>query len=228
MAVQAAIFDLDGTLLDTIGDIARSINLVLTRGGYPSATIDEYRRRTGWGASELVRRSLPPDESRDDLLIARLVDEFRVEYARDPSSGSAPYPGIVAMLRRLNELSIPCAVLSNKPHELTVAAVRDTLGLDTFVDVIGARDGAPAKPDPTTTREILSRIGIAPDKSAFVGDSEIDIATARAAGCRAIGVTWGFRDAEQIQAAVPAAMCYSVEELERELGLAEQLPERSS
>ena len=222
MPVHAVIFDLDGTLLNTLGDIARSINVGLEAHGFPRAPAEEYRYRVGWGLRELARRSLPADAAEDEALVAEIMTAFSREYARAPAAETVPYEGIAALLNDLDAVGVPYAVLSNKPHDLTVAAVRDTLGLDRFVRVQGQLDGIPRKPDPTSTLQLLSEIGAASDVAGevtFVGDSEIDMETARNAGCRAVGVSWGFRTPEQILAAGAEAICYDIKELRDELGL---------
>lgn len=221
MAVHAVIFDLDGTLLDTLGDISRCVNVAVAARGFATAPPDVYRARVGWGLQELVRRSVPTEAATDEALIREIMTDFRAEYARSPVEETMPYPGIVGLLDDLEDAGFRCSVQSNKPHNLTVAAVRETLGLERFIAVEGAREGVPHKPDPTGTIEVLARMGVEAADTAFVGDSEIDMETARAAGCRAVGVSWGFRTAEHIIAAGVDVMCYDTDGLRAFFGLTE-------
>lgn len=182
-----------------------------------------YRDRVGWGLHELIRRSLPPTAEGDGALIGSIAQAFQEEYKREPALDTRAYPGMEGLLDELDGVSVPYAVLSNKPHELTVGAVRATLGLDRFVAVTGAREGIPRKPDPTAALQLIETMGIDAADTAFVGDSEIDIQTALAAGCRAIGVAWGFRTTEQIQGAGAERVCRDIGELRDALGIAERV-----
>lgn len=186
--LRGVVFDLDGTLLDTLEDIASAMNAVLSAAGLPSHSLEAYRGLVGWGASDLVRRAAP-DGDHDALLAG-----FRARYYRDGLHGATrPYEGVPQLLQALVVRKVPVAVLSNKPHEPTVSVVGHFFADIPFVAVLGARPEAPIKPDPTVALAIAEGLGVAPSECAFVGDTEVDIETGRRAGMRPIGVSWGFR-----------------------------------
>ena len=198
MAFHAVLFDLDGTLLDTLADIACSMNHALKSLGFPAHEVDSYRRRVGWGARVLAEKSLP-EAHRDDDTVAGCVQRFSEYYRSHPNDHTVPCDGVLPMLAVLREAGVPCAVLSNKPHALTVPVVEKTLGGHPFVAVYGERAGHAPKPHPGTAREIAGKLGYADDRVLFVGDSDIDMQTAVAAGMEPVGVTWGFRTREELQ-----------------------------
>lgn len=222
---QAVIFDLDGTLLDTLADIARAMNGALRDAGLPEATEDEVRRRVGWGLTRLVRESVPPDRRDDEALVAAIAAGTRTHYRREPVVYTTPYPGVPQLLEDLAAADVPMAVLSNKPDDLVqpivhqllepILAARDRR----FVAVRGQREGEPRKPDPASTTEIVAGFGAPAGDVHFVGDSEVDMETARAAGCVPVGVAWGFRAPAEVHAAGAEFMCYSIVELREVLGL---------
>ncbi|TVQ96212.1 MAG: HAD family hydrolase [Spirochaetaceae bacterium] len=195
MAFHAVLFDLDGTLLDTLADIAVSMNHALQSLGFPAHEVDSYRRRVGWGARVLAEKSLPEDHHDPDT-VARCVQLFAEYYSLHPNDHTRPFEGIVQMLAALRTASVPCAVLSNKPHDLTVSVVAQSLEGHPFVAVYGDRSGVPPKPHPGTARDAARQLGHAEDEVLFVGDSDIDMQTAVAAGMEPVGVTWGFRTRE--------------------------------
>ena len=200
MNFHAVLFDLDGTLLDTLADIAHSMNHALQLLGFPTHEVDSYRRRVGWGARVLAEKSLP-EGHRDADTVARCVQKFAEYYARNPNGHTVPFEGVVETLAALRDAAVPCAVLSNKPHALTVPVVEQTLADHRFVAVYGDRPGVAPKPDPGTAREIAAQLKCAPAEVLFVGDSDIDMQTAVAAGMEPVGVTWGFRTREELQRA---------------------------
>jgi phosphoglycolate phosphatase len=200
---HAFLFDLDGTLADTIGDITTSLNAALARSGLPGHDREACRGMIGAGASQLVARALPAGaEDRHPAVL----DAFREIYAGRLADTSRPFPGIEALLAALTGRGLPVAVLSNKPHAATGALVSRLFPGIRFAAVLGQREGVPAKPDPAAALEIASGIGVAPARCAFVGDSAIDVHCARAAGMRAIGVLWGYCAAEALRAAGPDAL----------------------
>ncbi|UCH83750.1 MAG: HAD family hydrolase [Candidatus Latescibacterota bacterium] len=200
MAIHAIIFDLDGTLLDTLDDIADAGNAVLTRNGYPTHTKDDYRYFVGDGAPVLIRRVLPKDARKDEL-IERLYQEFRAEYARRWSLKTRPYDGVPRMLEGLSVRGLKLAVLSNKPDDFTKACATELLASGRFDVVAGLREGVPPKPDPTGAMWIADELGVSPAECMFVGDTSIDIKTALAAGMEPVGVAWGFRPIEELESA---------------------------
>lgn len=189
------IFDLDGTLLDTLADLGGAMNRVLAARGWPQHGLDRYRGFVGEGMKKLVERALPPTERDDDTVDAAL-GEMRAIYGDSWDVETRPYPGIPELLDALAERGVPIAVLSNKPHELTTVIVGALLRSWEFVAVRGARAPVPKKPDPTAALEIAGQIGLAPRSCVFVGDTAIDMQTARNASMLPVGVSWGFRPAE--------------------------------
>jgi len=198
MPYGAVIFDLDGTLLDTLEDLADATNSVLTRLGFPTHPVSAYRRFVGNGAFELVRRVLPA-ESRDDKTLEKCHRAFLQTYARNRHSKTHPYPGIAALLDRLANEKIKSAVLSNKPHTMAVEIVKTLLAPWRFETVLGQRNGYSPKPDPAGAFEIAQQMKMSVSEFIFVGDSGVDMKTAAAAGMFPVGAAWGFRSEEELR-----------------------------
>ncbi|MEE8311064.1 MAG: HAD family hydrolase [Candidatus Binatia bacterium] len=194
------LFDLDGTLLDTLADIGESMNEVLAARGHPRHPLVAYRGFIGEGVALLAERALPPG-FRDERTVAECVEDMRVIYGGRWDCQTRPYDGITDLLARLETSGLALAVLSNKPHELTRLVTERLLADTRFTCVVGARNGVPRKPDPTAALAIARKLDIAPDAIAYVGDTATDMHTAGAAGMYAIGAVWGFRDAEELAAA---------------------------
>jgi phosphoglycolate phosphatase len=197
---SAVLFDLDGTLLDTLGDIAAAMNAVLADWGLPVHPQPAYRRFIGDGAVWLARRVLP-EPRRDEETVARCVEAFRRAYAERGDPTTRPYPGVAGLLDGLTARGLRLAVLSNKPHDFTVALVRRLLGAWPLEPVFGSRPGVPNKPDPTTAVAIAEQHGISPGDWLYLGDTATDMETAGRAGMIAVGVLWGFRGADELRAA---------------------------
>ena len=198
-SVRAVLFDLDGTLLDSLEDIARSANLVLASQGFPGHPADAYRRFIGEGVGTLFQRAFPEDVDVDDrTLVARCVDGFREAYGRGWNVATQLYDGIPELLDALDASALSLAILSNKPDVFTRQCVDEYLKRWRFVVVFGDREGIPRKPDPAGALEIAARLGVEPGAIAYVGDSSVDMTTARRAGMIAIGVAWGFRPVDEL------------------------------
>ncbi|MFI3278474.1 MAG: HAD hydrolase-like protein [Rikenellaceae bacterium] len=195
--VQIVIFDLDGTLLDTVGDLAASCNEVLNRRGLPTYDIETYRTFVGNGVLRLVERAIP-EELRTPELIAEVRAEFVEYYSANINKNTHPYEGIKLLLRELQYRDISIAVASNKFQEGTRKLIKIFFPEIRFAAVLGQRENVPLKPSPTIIREIFQITSYTPDKAIFIGDSAIDILTAKAAGIKSIGVTWGFRPREEL------------------------------
>ena len=198
---QGVIFDLDGTLLDTLEDLADAMNTVLTDHGWPTHPLDAYRQFVGNGVTMLVRRAMPEDEHREERRVAEIVSEMRAVYARGWANKTTPYPGIERLLSALRDKDIPMTVLSNKPHDATAAMVDHFFPANLFRVVMGAHPDKPRKPDPTTALETAGRLGLPPGAILFLGDSDVDMRTAHAAGMTPLGAAWGFRGPEELRAA---------------------------
>jgi phosphoglycolate phosphatase len=195
--VRAVLFDLDGTLLDTLEDIARSANEVLEGLGLPPHPIDAYRRFIGDGVGNLFQRAFPAGVE-DAGLADRCEEGFRLVYGRGWNVASRPYPGIPELLDGLVSRGLGMAVLSNKPDLFTRQCVEEYLADWPFQAVIGNREGVPRKPDPGSALDIAGRLGVAPGQIAYLGDSSVDMTTARRAGMIPIGAAWGFRSVAEL------------------------------
>ncbi len=200
MKTELVIFDLDGTLLDTIGDLAAASNHMLRLRGLAEHTLDDYRRFVGNGILRLVERALP-EALRTPAAVQAARADFLALYIDHIDLETRPYAGIPALLEELARRGIRLAVASNKFQAGTEKLVRRFFPAIPFVAVLGQRPDVPLKPDPAVVREILTQCGVPAEKTLYVGDSGIDIETARAAGVRSVGVTWGFRSRTELEAA---------------------------
>jgi phosphoglycolate phosphatase len=200
MLTQLAIFDLDGTLIDSLGDLADAMNAVLESLGYPAHPRDNYRFLVGDGIEILVRRALPP-EVVDETNIPDVVGLMRQEYSTRWTATTRPFPGIPELLAEFAASGVPAAVLSNKPDSPTREIVGELFPDNPFAIVRGAREEVPLKPDPTSALQIAAEIGQSAGGSVIVGDTPVDMKTGRNAGMRTVGVTWGFREADELLAA---------------------------
>ena len=194
----AVIFDLDGTLLDTLEDLADSMNAVLANSRFPQHPADAYRYFVGEGMAMLVRRSLPADAATSEEAVAGHLGAMKENYAQRWAVKTRPYPGVPEMLNGMVSRHIPMAVLSNKPEEFTATMVEQLLSRWTFREVRGMRPGMPAKPDPTAALDIATCLEVEPAVCLYVGDTATDMKTAVAAGMLAVGVTWGFRERDEL------------------------------
>ena len=190
---RAVVFDLDGTLVDSLDDIVGHLNAALVDAGVVARTRDEVRGWVGGGAEQLVARAVI-----DPAVVPDVLARFRTHYRASPHGRTRIYDGLGEALDRLARDGRVFAVLSNKPHDLVVEIADRLLARWRFGAVVGERAGHPRKPDPRVVLAMLGELGVAPERSAFVGDSAIDVATARAAGMPSVAVSWGLRDCETI------------------------------
>ena len=195
---QAIIFDLDGTLLNTLADIADSVNRTLAEYHFPVHPLEAYKFFIGNGWKVLVTRALP-EARRSEQLIAECVTRSRKIYQDNWNRQTRLYEGIPELLDNLAERTLPMAVLSNKPHDFMLKCVDWYLNKWTFKALIGQSDDFPLKPDPTSALEVSRQIGLPPAAFLFVGDSAEDVKTAQAAGMYSVGVTWGFRGPNELE-----------------------------
>ncbi|NPD93106.1 HAD family hydrolase [Xylanibacter muris] len=185
------IFDLDGTLLDTINDLARGVNHAMCEYGMPLHSVDDVRRFVGNGVRKLMERAVPGGEDNPDFAAA--YASFRKYYMEHSYDTTNPYPGIIELLVELKARGKNIAVVSNKFYEATQELCRHFFS--GYVDVaIGERDNIRKKPAPDSVIEALRQLGVTADNAVYIGDSEVDVATARNCGIPCISVLWGFRD----------------------------------
>lgn len=192
---RGVIFDLDGTLADSLRDLAEAMNLALADHGLPTHPVDAYKAFVGEGVDVMVRRAAPTNRS---VPWQTLVDTYRARYAELDHRHTAPYAGVPELLDALTSAGVKLAVLSNKRDDFTKALVAKQFSRWAFVDVRGERDGVPRKPDPTAALELAAVLGLEPGEIAFVGDTAVDMHTARGAGMRGVGCLWGFRDKSEL------------------------------
>lgn len=197
MKIEAVIFDLDGTLLDTLDDIADSANRVLRAAGLPSHPVDRYRYFVGEGLHRLIERIIP-EEKRSEEQVRSLIADFRVDYGRNWKVKTRVYDGIDELLDGLLEKGLRLGVFSNKPHDFTIICVREFLDDRTFQAVLGQQEGRPRKPDPAGALETARMLGVKPENVLYLGDTATDMETACAAGMLPVGALWGFRTKEEL------------------------------
>lgn len=198
MSYSGVIFDLDGTLLNTLDDMANSVNIILDKHNYPVHDTEKYKYFIGNGMEKLIRRALPESVLENEEIVNKCLDEFILEYDRRWDELTRPYDGINDLMEVLDSKGIQMSVLSNKPNNFTRELVDKFFGLKRFKVVFGAREEVPKKPDPAAAFEISKLSKILPNEYLYLGDTGVDMKTANAAGMHAIGVTWGFRKADEL------------------------------
>jgi phosphoglycolate phosphatase len=198
MDIRGVIFDLDGTLLDTLDDLADAANAALAHYGFPGHGTSAYKYFVGDGLSILIERILP-EKNRTKAEISACMDIFLQMYGRLWDVKSKPYAGIPEMLQQLRAAGLQLGILSNKPHAFTQLCVQRYFGADTFAWIYGQREGTPKKPDPAGALEIAALMQLEPREIAYVGDTSTDMRTGNQAGMLTIGVLWGFRDRQELE-----------------------------
>ena len=193
MGYKLVLFDLDGTLLDTLDDLSEAVNQAMARRGLPGHTRGEYMSMVGHGIRNLVKQALPAAMQADDALIDSALADFKAYYTAHIDIHTRPYPGMQALVVRLHEAGVQLAVTSNKFQEGAEYLIRKFFPGIPFAAVLGNRPGFPLKPDPEIVGEVLRRTGIRPEDAVLVGDSPTDMKTAANGGIDAIAVTWGYR-----------------------------------
>ena len=209
--ISNVIFDLDGTLLNTIDDLADAGNWVCRRHGWPTHTVEEYRYFVGNGMAKLAERFAPEDQRTPDGVQAILA-EFMPYYNAHKEDKTAPYPGVRTLLERLRGEGIAMAVLSNKAHTL-VPGIMEGYFPGLFRHIQGAVEGMPTKPDPTLLHRLMGEMGAVREHTLFVGDSCVDIRTAKNGGLTSCGVLWGFRSRGELEAEGADHIAQTPEEL---------------
>ncbi len=211
MNIKGVIFDLDGTLLDTIADLAYSVNNVLARYGYYQHPVEAYMHFIGDGMQMLITRAV--GENVSDETIAHLVSELKEEYAKNWKRQTKPYPGMHKLLQLLSHKKIKISVFSNKAHEFTITMVTHYFPDITFDVILGLQDSIPRKPDPYGALFIARSMGIEPSKIAMIGDSATDIQMAHTCGMYSIGVSWGYRPVTLLAQLNPHYIAYSAADI---------------
>ena len=195
--LKAFIFDLDGTLIDSLADIAESINRMLEARGYPRCEKEVFKQMVGDGMEKLVERALPV-AVRSEELIKVCTEEYRAQYDLLWQAQTQPYEGIVAMLTELRSRGLKLGVISNKAHRFTVPMTEHFFGAGVFDHILGQRAEVPRKPDAAGAHEMAAFLGLPTHEMAYVGDSGIDMQFAKNSGMRAVGVRWGFRSEAEL------------------------------
>ena len=197
MNYKGVMFDLDGTLIDTITDLATSANSVMAQHGFPVHPVASYKQFVGDGIAMLTRRALP-ENMRNETTVRSCTAAVLEEYTQHSKDATIAYDGIHDLLKGLMLEGYSLAVLSNKPDVLTKELIQYYFPCVRFAGVFGARDNVPRKPDPAAALEILAALGIKPEECMYLGDSKTDMQTAVAAGMYPVGALWGFRDAQEL------------------------------
>ena len=202
MKYEVAIFDLDGTLIDTIEDLGTAVNHALRLRSLPLHSMEEYKGMVGHGIRDLVTKALPISLQGDSSYIDSALKDFREYYSSHIDVHTKPYEGMVALLEELHSAGVRIAVASNKFQEGTERLIREFFPGVEFIAIFGNREGYPLKPDPAIVKEVLSLAGADSSKAVMVGDSRTDIRTAVAGGIDIIAVSWGFRPEEELSQAL--------------------------
>lgn len=210
---KVAIFDLDGTLLDTIEDLANACNYALAKSFFSTYEVEQYKTFVGNGVYKLVERALP-EISRDDETCNKVLNDFREYYNEHMIDMTKPYDGIIALLDKLKSEGIKLVVVSNKPHKYTIEIVNKYFN-NKFDLVFGHRDGYNAKPDPVSVLEALKLLNLEKEECIYIGDSNVDIITARNAKVKSVGVLWGFRSEEELRNEGATYLVSSAEEIKK-------------
>ena len=212
MRYQLAIFDLDGTLLNTLEDLTDSINYTLSMSGFPKRTIEEVRRFVGNGIRLLVERSVPRGTKEEK--VNQIYLAFMEHYAAHCADKTRPYNGVVALLRRLREAGIKTAVVSNKADS-AVKELCEKYFTGLLDEAVGEREGIRRKPAPDSIEEVLRNLEIGKAQAVYIGDSDVDVETAANAGLEQIAVTWGFRDKDCLLASGAKVFVSTPEEIDK-------------
>ena len=210
MRYQTAIFDMDGTILETLEDMCASVNVTMDHVGYPRRTMDEVRRFVGNGAAKLIERCMPAGA--EDPRYPAALEFYRAYYDAHAQIKTGHYPGIPELLNQLSREGVRLAVVSNKPDE-AVRALTERYFPSVFPVAIGNRDGWATKPAPDSVYEAMRLLGARRESTVYVGDSDVDVDTARNAGLDSVIVTWGFRDENFLRAHGAQHLAHNADEL---------------
>lgn len=198
MQYKAVIFDLDGTLVDSLADLSDSVNFMLESYGFPTHEMEQYRYFVGNGSKKLMERTLPRDKAASAEFVEEALVKYKAIYKERLLEKTRPYNGVRELLAELKSRGIPLAVCTNKHNDAALTIVKILFAPGTFEEVLGDRPGFPKKPNPATPLEIASHLGVKPDEVAYLGDTSVDMETAVHAGFLPVGVLWGFRPEEEL------------------------------
>lgn len=211
MKYAAVLFDLDGTLINSLEDLADSANEALVKYGFKTHPTDEYKKFIGNGVRRLIKNTLP--EHTPENVIDKILHDYRMIYNRNFVNKTRPYDGIHEMLENLSLSGVRMGVCSNKPHIPTNEIVEKLLGKKYFDVIFGERDGVPRKPDPASLIEAAGLLKVEPGSTIYLGDSGGDMESANRAGMLAVGALWGFRDKEELENSGGKVLLQSPDEL---------------
>ena len=210
---KIAIFDLDGTLLDTVQDLGRATNHALSICGFPERPVEDYYTLCGRGIYNMFRGAVPEGEGTDEN-VEKMAGLFVEYYDKHKTDYTRPYQGITEMLRRITEAGIQPAVASNKYQDGAEKLINHFFGEFRFLKILGQREGQPIKPDPEIVYQIMGALpGTSREEVVYIGDSDVDMQTGANAGVRTVGVSWGFRSREELEAGNPWKIADNAEEL---------------
>lgn len=202
--IRYCFFDMDGTLLDSLSGIASAMNWALAQLGLPGYSVEDYRYKVGRGMDNLCRACLPEDRQEEFVALRRLYD---ARYTAHCCEGTEPYPGIQTSLAALQQAGVQLVILTNKPQS-QADRMMTLLQPYSFACVMGKQDGFPIKPDPASLQYLMQQLGAQAEESIYIGDSDVDMRLGTNAGVATVGVTWGFRGAEELSAAGATHLCH--------------------
>lgn len=210
---KACIFDLDGTLTDSLRSIAYFVNTEIAKYGMPDVPAEDFKLYAGNGARMLIRRVLARNGMLDETLEDTILQNYNAAYDADPLHLCTVYDGMFSLLKKLREKDVSVNVLSNKPHPTAEKVVKALFGEQTFSYIFGARENIPLKPDPYGVFEILNLLGLEQSEALYIGDMATDVQTGKAAGLFTVGVLWGFRTKDELEKAGADAVAAHPEEI---------------
>ena len=210
MKYRLVMFDLDGTILDTLEDLTDSVNAVLRKHGFPTHSIDAVRSFVGKGIFTLIQKAVPANTDGEKL--NAVFEDFKIYYAAHCADKTKPYEGIADLLLALRHAGVLTAVVSNKA-DFAVKALVDRYFYGLFDMAVGEKEGIPRKPAPDSVLEVMRTLGCTASEAVYIGDSDVDVATAKNAGLDGIFVTWGFRPSEFLRACGAKTLASTLEEI---------------